>query len=210
MNLSEMRATVRRDLHDEDETSYRWSDDELDRHIGRAVKELSIAIPSEQKAARATTAGSREIDISDLSQRIIVLAVEYPVDKLPRRCQRYSLWADTLNLLGEEMPDGSDAYIYYGKLHSLDGTGSTIPAHLEDVIAGGASGYAAAEWAIFATNRINIGGGGTPQAYSEWGRERLRQFKQELKRLGRRNKVRMNQLYTPHLAITSKTTDSGP
>ena len=84
MNLSEMRAIVRRDLHDEDETSYRWSDDELDRHIGRAVKELSIAIPSEQKAARATTAGSREIDISDLSQRIIVLAVEYP-DQYRRR-----------------------------------------------------------------------------------------------------------------------------
>lgn len=127
MNLSEMRAIVRRDLHDEDETSYRWSDDELDRHIGRAVKELSIAIPDEQKAARATTAGSREIDISDLSQRITVLAVEYPVDKLPQRFQRFSLWADTLNLLGEEVPDGSNVYIYYGKLHSLDGTGSTIP-----------------------------------------------------------------------------------
>ena len=33
MNLSEMRTIVRRDLHDEDAGNYRWTDDELDRHI---------------------------------------------------------------------------------------------------------------------------------------------------------------------------------
>jgi len=31
MNLMDMRAIVRRDLHDEDANNYRWTNDELDR-----------------------------------------------------------------------------------------------------------------------------------------------------------------------------------
>jgi len=34
MNLSDMRTIVRRDLKDEDAGNYRWTNDELDRHIG--------------------------------------------------------------------------------------------------------------------------------------------------------------------------------
>ncbi len=41
MNLTDMRTLVRRDLHDEDATSYRWTNDELDRHIARALKDFS-------------------------------------------------------------------------------------------------------------------------------------------------------------------------
>jgi len=127
MTLTEMRATVRRDLHDEDEANYRWTNDELDRHIAHAVNEFSQAIPYEQKATIATTSGSREIDISSVTDRIMVEAVEYPVDKFPKRYQRFSLWSETLTLLGAEVPDGSNAYIYYGKLHTLDDATSTIP-----------------------------------------------------------------------------------
>ena len=54
MTLSEMRTIVRRDLHDEDASNYRWTDDELDRHIAHAVKDFSEALPLEQKATKAT------------------------------------------------------------------------------------------------------------------------------------------------------------
>jgi len=131
MNVTEMRATVRRDLHDEDEENYRWTNDELDRHIAHAVKDFSEAVPYEQKATKATTSGSREIDISTLTDRIMIAAVEYPVDKLPRMYQRYSLWADTLTLLGEEVPDGSNAYIYYGKLHTLNADTLLSPPNMK-------------------------------------------------------------------------------
>jgi len=112
MNLTDMRAIVRRDLHDEDASNYRWDDDDLDRHIARAVKELSERLPYEQKATKATASGSRELDIANLSDRVAVMAVEYPVDQFPRRYQRFSLWGDTLTILSEEIPDGSDAYVY--------------------------------------------------------------------------------------------------
>ena len=210
MNLTDMRAIVRRDLHDEDAENYRWTNDELDRHIAHAVKDLSEAIPYEQKAVKATTSGSREIDISTITDRIMVEAVEYPVDRFPKRYQRFSLWADTLTLLGTEVPDGSNAYIYYGKLHTLDATSSTIPAKFEDLITTGACGYAAMEWAVYAINRVNVGGGITPTEFLSWGKEKLNYFKQELKRLGRRNRVRIRSLYKPYYPPVSKSTDYGP
>ncbi len=210
MNLSDMRTIIRRDLHDEDSGNYRWTNDELDRHIAHAVKDLSEAIPREQKAVVATTSGSREIDISTVTDRTSVDLVEYPVDKFPRVYQRFSLWADILTLLGDEVPDGSNTNIYYGKLHTLDATTSTIPAVCEDLVATGAAGYAALEWAIYAVNRVNTGGLPTPEEFLTWGRGKLKDFKNELKRLGRKNRVRISSLFKPYYPPVSKSTDFGP
>jgi len=210
MNLSEMRTLVRRDLHDEDANNYRWSNDELDRHIAHAVKDFSEYLPYEQKATKATTSGSRELDISSLTDRVMVQAAEYPVDNFPKRYQRFSLWGDTLTILGDEVPDGSNAYIYYGKLHTLDAESSTIPTRYEDLISAGAAGYAAVEWAAYAINRVNVGGSVTPREFLAWGEERLKYFRQELSRLGRKNRIRVRSLYQPYYSVASKSTDYGP
>jgi len=210
MDLSTMRNMVRRDLKDEDSANYRWNNDELDRHIAHAAKELSEAVPLPTKATLATTSGSREIDISSLIERVMIEAVEYPVGRFPPHYQQFSLWGDILSLFGDEVPDGSNCYVYYGKLHTLDAQGSTIPTRLDDLIATGAGGYAAVEWAVFATNRVNIGGTITPEAFLKWGQEKLNYFKQELKRLGRKNRARLSQLYKPYYPIASKSTDYGP
>ena len=208
MILSEMITLVRREL--KDESSNLWSDDELTRHIDRAVAELSEAIPREQKATIATTADSREVDISSLTDRVMVEAVEYPVDESPKRYQRFVLWADTLTLLGSEVPDGSDCYVYYGKLHTLDAVTSTILAKHEELVAAGAAGYAAIAWGVYAVNRVNVGGVATPREYRIWGKERLCFFSQEVKRLGRGSRVRTRSLYKPCYPPVSKTTDCGP
>ncbi len=210
MNLTDMRAIVRRDLHDEDSDNYRWTDNEVNRHIAHAVQELSEYIPYEQKATKATTSGSRDLDISTITNRIMVEAIEYPIDKFPKKYQPFALWADTLTILGDEVPDGSNAYIYYGKLHTLDAATSTIPTRFEDLIATGAGGYAAVEWAINATNRVNVGGTATPREFLDWGNQRLKHFQQELKRLGRRNRVRIRMLYKPYYPVVSRSTDFGP
>jgi len=210
MNLTEMRAIIRRDLRDEDAGNYRWSDDELDWHIMRAVTEFSEAIPWQQRATEATTASSREIDISSLSDRISIEAVEYPVDKFPPRYQPFSLWGDTLTLLGDEVPDGSNCNIYCGRLHILDAAQSTIPVRYEDLVATGAAGYAAVEWAVYAVNRVNVGGTMTPREFLAWGNQRLQIFRKELRRLGRRNRVRRRSLYRPYFPVVSRSTDYGP
>jgi len=195
MNVTDMIALVRRDLRDEDAANYQWSDDELTRHINRALKELSERVPLPAKATLATTADSREIDISSLTDRIMVQAVEYPVDEFPNKYQRFSIWGDTLVIISGDEPDGSDAYIYYGKLHTLDADSSTIPPKYEDLVTTGACGYAAVSWAAYSINRVNVGGVMTPREFLTWGKDRLNIFNGGLKRLGRRQRIRMQQLY---------------
>jgi hypothetical protein len=195
MDLATMRSIVRRDLKDEDAQNYRWSDDELDRHIARAVKEFSEAMPLPAKATLPTTADSRVIDISPLTDRVMVAAVEYPLGLFPPSYQRFALWGHALTLFGDEVPDGSDCNVYYGVLHNLDAEGTTIPTKHEDLIATGAEGYAAVEWASYAINRVSVGGTTTPKEFLAWGNQRLERFRSELKRLGRRNQVRIRQLY---------------
>jgi len=210
MNLAGMRVIVRRDLHDEDANNYRWTDNEIDRHIAHALKDYSEAAPREQKATKTTTSGSREISVSDLTDRVMVEAVEYPAGKFPKCYQRFSLWADTITLLGAHVPDGSNACVYYEKLHTLDAQASTIPAWHEDLVVTGACGYASVEWAAFAINRVNTGGSVAARELLAWGSGRLAFFRQELKRLGRQGRVRVKTLYMPYSEPVNKTTDPGP
>lgn len=210
MNLTEMRNTVRRDLHDEDTADYRWTNDELDRHIARAVKELSEAMPLEQKATLATTNGSRELNVATLSGRIMLEAVEYPIDKFPKQYRRFAVWGDTVTFLDSIIPDGSNCYIYYGKLHTLNTESATIPAQYEDLVAAGAAGYAALEWSFYTVNRVNNGGKQSPVDYFNWSKDRLEIYRAELRRMGRRNKTRIRSLYESQYPIVSKSTDYGP
>lgn len=195
MDLSTMRAIVRRDLKDEDAGNYRWSNDELDRHIAHAVKDFSEAVPMPTKATLPTTADSRVIDTSPLTDRVMVEAVEYPLEQFPPNYRKFALWGQALTLFIDEAPEGDNCNVYYGILHTLDANGSTIDSKYEELIATGAEGYAAVEWAGYAVNRVSLGGSTTPEEFLAWGNEKLKQFRKELKRLGRRNKVRIRQLY---------------
>jgi len=211
MNLSAMRALARRDLHDEDAASYRWSDDELDRHIGRVVRETSLAVPLEEKVVLTTTAGSRDLSLISLSDRVVVEAVEFPLDQYPPAYVAFSLWGETLTLLLDSAPVAEQGVrVYYGKLHTLDANGSTLPAALEDVVATGAAGYAALEWASFATNRVNIGGSETWRDYLVWGEQRLAAFAAALARHGHRSAVRVRRLYAPALSMGTQAGDLQP
>lgn len=195
MNLTEMIALVRQDLHDTDSENYRWTDAELTRHIGRAVAELSESVPLASKAAIATTDGSREVNILSLSDRIMVAAVEFPVGETPPAYQQFSIWGNTLTILSGEEPDGSTCYLYYGARHTLDADGSTLPAQYENLVAEGVCGYAAIGLTVYVINRVNVGGAGTPAELQEWGNKKLKTFRQELRRLGRRNRIRISSFY---------------
>jgi hypothetical protein len=195
MNLSEMITLVRRDLKDES-SPYQWSDEELTRHINRALRELSERLPLPAKAILPTVASSRELDISSLTDRVMVQAVEYPLDQSPTSYQRFSIWGDTLTIIGDPEPDGSNCAVYYGILHTIDAAGSTLPAKYSDLLATGACGYAAISWAAFAINKVNVGGKMTAEEYRTWGNERLVIFREGLRQLGRRQRLRNQQLFT--------------
>ena len=206
--LSQIRQRIRQDLKDTDSANYRWTDAVLDRHIDHAVREFSLACPRETKATLATTSGGREVDISSLADRVILFAVEYPMGKFPPRYQRFSLYQDTITLLGEEIPDGSNCCLYYGKLHTLDDTTSTIPSQQEDTIALGSEAYALIEYAAYTINRISVGGEDVARQFQRRGEELLNHFKKELKKLN--SHLRPRRLYPPATSLPSKSTDWGP
>jgi hypothetical protein len=211
LNLSEMRDRIRTDLHDEDSSAYRWTDGELERHIQRAVRDFSLALPLETVAMLPATPGSREVSIGGLSEVVAIEAVEYPTGQYPACYIRYSVWLNTLTMLIEAAPSAAgDVAVYYTQLHTLDESSSTIPERFEDVIAGGAAGYAAVEWASFATNRVNVGGQRVWREYLAWGQERLADFQGSLASFGRRNKIRVVGMYVPASPPASESTVRGP
>jgi len=189
MDIAEMRLLVRRDLKDEDESNYRWTDDELDRAITRAVREFSLAHPQEMKDTLATVNGSRDVDISTIIDRISIERVEFPVDEEPRHYQRFEVYQNTLTFLIVE-GDGNNCYVYSSALHTLDDKESTIPTKFEDLIALGAAAFAAISWSQYATNKANYGGEDVDREYKSWGEARLREFKQSCKKAS--SKLRTN------------------
>src|SRR3972149_4511183 len=198
MNLSEMRDRLRKDLHDEDVANQCWTDEELDRHIQRAVGEFSLSTPLEAKATLSTTADSRDLSIAGLADLVAIEAAEYPVGNYPPTYVPFSVWLSTLTMLIDSPPGAvEDVNVYYTKLHTLDDTTSTLPARFEDVAATGAAAYAALEWASFATNRVNGGGQDVWRDYLTGGQERRAEFQPALPRYGRRNAVRIRRLYRP-------------
>lgn len=72
----------------------------------------------------------------------------------------------------------------------------------------GSGGYAALSWAENAANRINLGGESAARDMMGYGRDRLRAFNQDLKRL--RSRLRASRMYPPAYPVHSKSTDWGP
>ncbi len=196
--ITTVRGLVRKDLHDEDSSNYRWTDAVLDRHIGRAVNEYSVAAPLEQKSTLTTTAGSRDLSIASLANLIDIEAVEWPVGEFPPARVAWSQWQTTVTLDTVNAPSAAEnVYVYWLKMHTLDGSSSTLPVAHEELIIEGAAGYAALDWTSFATNRLNTGGDDVWGRYKAFADERLRQFHADLARLGRANAVRQRRLYSP-------------
>lgn len=211
MNLSDMRARVRKDLHDENAATQRWTDGELDRHIQLAVRDFSLSVPLEAKTTLATTIGSRDVSIAGLTDLVGIEAVEYPTGDYPPSYVPYSVWLSTLTLLVDTAPAAVDnVNVYHTKLHTLDATSSTLPSSFEDVVATGAGAYAALEWSSFATNRVNVGGQDVWRDYLTWGQDRLADFERELARHSRSNAVRVRALYRPATPPVDQSTVTGP
>ena len=102
---------------------------ELDRHVQHTVREFSLAVPLEAKSALATTAGSRDLSISGLTDLVAIEAVEYPAGEYPPSYARYSVWLSTLTLLTDRTPGAGEAVnVFWTKLHTMDGSGTTSAA----------------------------------------------------------------------------------
>src|SRR5688572_3839953 len=109
--LPAMRSRLRIDL--KDDPASRWTDAVLDRHIGRTVSEYGLIRPREQRTNLPTTNGSRMLDISSLTDLVLIEAIEFPLDKYPRCWAPFTHFAGTCEMLIDEVPNGDDARVYW-------------------------------------------------------------------------------------------------
>lgn len=191
--LPEIRDRVRNTLRDLDLSAARWSDAELDRHIARALAEVSLAAPLEATTTVATTPGSRELSTTALPDFLELRAVELPADAFPHRSVPFTVWAGTVALDLPSPPRGERARIRYLARHTLDEEGSTLPEAFDDILATGAAGHAAIAWAAFAIDRLNAGED-VAERLRRWGEGRLRAFREQLREQGRSRPLRTRRL----------------
>lgn len=184
--ISILRARLRVDL--DEPVADRWSDDDLDRHIQHAIRDINRVVPREMKATGLTIAdpASRELDISSLTDLVEVIAIEYPVGSYPRRLRHFETWGSTLSLLTDTMPPaGASVCVYYTIQHTVDAADSTLPSYLEDIMLVGAAGYALLDYLAATQNRVNVGGDRTGEQLRAHANDLLMQFRQDLTALKR-------------------------
>jgi len=189
-----MRARVREDLQDTDSQNYRWTDDEVDGAILRAVDEYSIHAPIQQQTDIATTNDDNELAISSLSGILKVEAVEFPLGETPRHLQHIDYWAGKLYM--QDDGDGSNARVRWLKKHTLAAGSTTIPVEHDEILVLGATGYLAMSASANTVDRAFIAGHYGTTSYKAWGIERLKRYDMRLRQVDQANRVTQRQLYT--------------
>ena len=125
MDLSTMRSRVREDLQDEDAANYIFTNDQVDGAIERVVREFSWAMPIEEEDEITTTADSREVTITSLTNLLKVCSIEYPMDLTPKFMQRLERWGGKVYM--EDEGDGTNkARVRWYKYHTLSGAAAWV------------------------------------------------------------------------------------
>lgn len=179
-----------------------WTDAELNDAIKQALKNLSRAVPREDRFSVATSAGSYTATWTWDSIRI--LAIEHPVDERPRRFRHFEQFGALLRLLDEPPFDGVSLIAYTHEEHTINGTNS-LPEKYDDILVLGAVWKALAAKAAVTSGTVNTGGGDTPESYAAAAKQaRLSYLADKPKR------VRTRRMYVPQETTARQDSDPGP
>lgn len=201
--LSAMRARLQITL--DDATAAYWTAAELDEHIQGALRELSHHIPREQKTTLTTTPGSRNISLA-LTDLVRVEAVEYKTGAFPPTYVAFSIWAGTLTILEDPIPDGANASIYWQSLHTINGS-QTLPTDADDLLLYCAAARACEQQNADSANALNTGGAA---ATRDWADLATRFRGRYERRLAKRQGLRQTNTYQPLDPLPSQSSDPGP
>jgi hypothetical protein len=148
--MSAIVDDVRRNVMDdyEDSQSEDFSDDDIKRAVLDTLERLSEVSPYMVKETLTTTAGSKELDISDVESLIAIQEIEYPVDREPRILRGWSDRETGKVILDIDYdPSGSESvYVYCRKVHTLDYKTSTLNPQQERILIMGAEAKLILQW----------------------------------------------------------------
>jgi len=148
--LSQVRTLVRQLLNDEmvpgQETDF--ADDEIDVHIWQVIQEISMVRPRIVWETKQTTAASREIDISSITDLLLVNKAEWRVGTTPPD-YRNVIVKDSSTIILDilTVPSAAETVsLECHKLHSLTEEDSTLDAQAEHCLLLGASAKVGLAW----------------------------------------------------------------
>jgi len=94
---------------------------EIGQKLDDCLVEIARYVPYRVRETLTTTADSRDLDISSVTDLLSIEAVEYAVGEWPRLFRNFSLFGTTLTLDIESAPGaGESVYLYCRKVHHLD------------------------------------------------------------------------------------------
>jgi len=196
-NINDYVASMRTDL--DDPSARIWSTADLQRHVLHALTEYQLWKPLEAlDTGHSLTAGSRSVDVSDLSTLERILAVEYPTGQWPPAYVEFQQWATTLTLLLDGVPAATDPLglnLYLLLRHTVDGSHCTVDPADDEVIVAGSVHYAALEYSFLSAGVINAAGPNTWLRYRDLALDKAAEFRDALQTV--RARVTPNRLYAP-------------
>lgn len=147
--LSAIKTKIRQLL--KDESGVDFGNTEIDTHIGNCLTEISQRSPYKDKETLSTTEGSRELDISSITNLLGIpqcMGLEYPVGNYPRDYRNHrQIDAGTIEIDTNLTPgDAESVYLYCHKVHQLTELLSTLTPQLELVLIKGVVAYVALAW----------------------------------------------------------------
>ena len=136
--------------------------------LDRCLREMAEHIPYEVKETVTTTDGSRDIDISAITDLKCIVDIEYRTGEWPRE-QRipYKIFADILTLdVDFEPGDAENVYLYCHKFHSANESSNTLPdKEAEDLAVMLTAGRVIYEYANKLVNASNVFGIDAPKIF---------------------------------------------
>ena len=203
MNLADYRAALRLDLNDPAGAAQRFSDGDLNRVVGRAVAELSLAWPRLMDSEVVLSSASRTIPlpVGTYPGLIDVEEVEWPYGAggsaatSPPTLPPFRVSPDrgAVLVLTEEVPAaGSRLRVRWSSAHTIAEASTTVPADLDQVVARGAYGFACLAYSTPASDNFKYDDGATvagvddtmiAKSWRDRANEALAEFRRALDRL---------------------------
>lgn len=170
-----------------------WGTAEIDGAVTAGLVELATYKPRITLATVTPTAGTPDLDISGTAFANLLYgrneesfeAVEFNVDKEPKRFRNYSIHQNNLTMDIEFDPDGTDAArLYCREPHILGGSGTTsLSPEMERILVDLVASRLAVNIAIKYVNKIPMGGAQTVGHFITWGEHKLGMVISEMKHL---------------------------
>jgi hypothetical protein len=171
-----------------------WSTAEIGAAVSDGLVEIAGYKPY-VTLATATPDTAGDIDISGTAYNTLLNgrsdesfeAVEFGLDKEPRRLRNYSIKENKLHMDISFTPNGTDtARLYCRQAHILGGAGTTsLSPVMERILVELVASRLAVDIAVKFINDIPMGGPQTVQHYITWGEHKLGMVISEMKSLVR-------------------------